>query len=127
MACSSRAARSANASVPIAAEHLVRGAQLLARVHAPALAAQPFAVEQVGARELGADARAAEPLDRLAVEALGVVAVAQQRARARLDPQRPVGAARPRRLREPLERGGRRARDVPLRAAASISSTQRPA
>ena len=52
-------------------EHLVGGAQLLARVQAAALAAQPFAVEQMGAGELHADAGAAEPLDRLAVEALG--------------------------------------------------------
>ena len=34
-------------------EHLMRGAQLLARVAAAALAAQPFAVHQVGAGELG--------------------------------------------------------------------------
>src|SRR5438309_11436415 len=32
-------------------EHLERGAQLLASVHAPALASQPFAVEEVGAGE----------------------------------------------------------------------------
>ena len=38
--------------MPIAVEHLVRGAQLLARVGAPALAAQPLAVEQVRAGQL---------------------------------------------------------------------------
>ena len=49
-------------------EHLVGGAQLLARVEPPALAAQPFAVERVGAGELHADAGAARaarsPRDR---------------------------------------------------------------
>ena len=49
-------------------EHLVRGAQLLAGVDAAVLAAQPLAVEQVRAGERHADAGAAEPLDRLAVE-----------------------------------------------------------
>ena len=34
------------------AEHVMRGAQVLARVHAAALAAQPFPVEQMPAREL---------------------------------------------------------------------------
>ncbi len=91
-------------------EHLVRGAQLLAGVQAPLLAAQPFAVEEMGASELGADPRAGEPLDRLAVEALGGLAVAEQRPRAGLDPQRPVGAAGARRLREPPEGVGSRAR-----------------
>ena len=60
---------------------------------AAALAAQPFAVEQVRAGELHADAGAAEPVDRLAVEALGGLALAEQRPRAGLDPERPVGAA----------------------------------
>src|SRR3954465_12683889 len=53
-------------------EHLVRGAQLLAGIQAPFQAAEPFAVEQVGAGELWADPRAGEALDGLAVEALGV-------------------------------------------------------
>ena len=78
-------------------------AQLLARVDPAALAAQPLAVEQVGAGELEAHAGAAKPLDRLAVEALGGLAVAEQRARAGLDAQRPVGAAGACRLREPLQ------------------------
>jgi hypothetical protein len=60
-------------------EQPVGGAQLLARVEALAFAAQPFAVEEVGAGECNADAGAAEPVDRLAVEALGGLAVAQQR------------------------------------------------
>ena len=74
VASSSRRARSANASMPIVGEHLVRGAQLLAGVDAAVLAAQPLAVEQVRAGERDADAGAAEPLDRLAVEPLGGLA-----------------------------------------------------
>ena len=72
----------------------MRGAQLLACVDAPVLTTQPLAVEQTGAGELAAEARAAEPLDRLAVEPLRGIALAQQRPRARLDAERPVGAAR---------------------------------
>jgi hypothetical protein len=55
-------------------------AQLLARVDAPALAAQPLAVEQMGAGELDADAGTPEARDRLAVEVLGGLVLAQQRA-----------------------------------------------
>jgi hypothetical protein len=57
----------------------VRGAQLLARVTAAALAAQPLAVEQVRAGQLRADPGAAEPLDRLEIPALGAGVVAEQR------------------------------------------------
>jgi hypothetical protein len=84
-------------------EHLVRGAQLFAGIDAPVLASQPFSVEQVGAAERPADAGAAKPVDRLAIEALGCIAVAQHRARARLDSQRPIGATCACRLRESLE------------------------
>ena len=80
---SSRRARSAKAVRAHRGEQLARGAQLLARVDAPALAAQPLAVQQARAGELGREPRAAEALDGLAVEALGGVAVAQQRAQAR--------------------------------------------
>src|ERR671918_59575 len=45
---------------PHLGEQVVGGPQLLARVEAPVLAAEPFAIEQVGACELHADARAAE-------------------------------------------------------------------
>ena len=45
-----------------------------------ALAAQPFAEDKVGAGEFGADAGAAEPVDRLTTEALGRLALAQERA-----------------------------------------------
>jgi DNA-3-methyladenine glycosylase II len=57
-------------------EHLVGSAKLRAGVHAPALATQPFAVQQVCPGELGPQPRASEPLDRLTVEMLGVRALA---------------------------------------------------
>ena len=60
------------------AEHVVGEAELLARVQAPILAAQPFAVQQVGAGEMDGDPAAGEPLDGLAVEGFGGRAVAQQ-------------------------------------------------
>ena len=103
-------------------EHAVRGAQLLAGLAAPALAAQPLAVQQVGAGQFGAQPGAAEPLDRLAVQALGLLALAQQRPGPRLDPQPPVGAAGPGRFRSagPARRWPRAV--LPVRAAASISS-----
>jgi hypothetical protein len=88
-------------------EHLVRRAQLLARVHAPTLTAKPLPVEEVGACESPAHAGAAKAVDRLPIEALGGLAVAHKRSRTGLDPQRPVGAAGASRLREPLEGVGR--------------------
>ena len=62
------------------AEAVVGGSKLLARVDAPVLAAQPFAVEELGAGEVDHATAAREPLDRLAVEGLRSSAVAQQRA-----------------------------------------------
>ena len=86
-------------------QHVVGGAQLLARVNAAALAAQPLAVEQMGAGELHADAGPAEVRDRLAVVPLGGVALAEQGADAGFDPQRPLGGCRPRAFGQPLECG----------------------
>jgi hypothetical protein len=60
-------------------EHLVGGVQLPTGVGSPVLPAQPFPVQQVGAGEMNGHARAGQPLDRLAVEPLGSLAVAQQR------------------------------------------------
>ena len=60
-------------------EHLVRGAQLSSRVHAAALASEPFAVEQTSAGELDANPGALEPLDRLVVEGVGGLPLAHQR------------------------------------------------
>src|SRR2546423_13121768 len=65
-------------------------AQLLARIEPPALPAQPFAVQEVSAGEVHPDASPGEPLDRLAIEPLGGLAIAEERPRARLDAQRPV-------------------------------------
>ena len=114
VASSSRRARSANASAPMRLNMLVGGAQLLARVDAPVLAAQPFAVEQVGARQLdarrGCGRAARSPRGR----ALGGLAVAQQRARAASMPSAqsvPLAACslrEARRARRPRELGLRR-------------------
>jgi hypothetical protein len=85
----------------------VCGAELHARVHSPLLAAQPLAVEQSRASELGPQAGAAEVIERLLVEALGGLALAHQRAGAGADPHSPVGAGSRRDLRQKLERRGR--------------------
>ena len=58
-------------------QELVRDPELFARIHAAALASQPLAVEQVGPGELGPHPRVAEPLDRLTVETIRSVALAQ--------------------------------------------------
>jgi hypothetical protein len=67
------------------AEHLVGGAQVLTRVHPAVLATQPLAVHEVRAGELHAHPRPGKALDRLTVELLRGVALAQERSRARLD------------------------------------------
>ena len=71
VASNSRSARPANASIPIAVNILERGAQLLPGVQSASLTAQPFAVEEVRAREVHANARAAKPFDRFPIEAFG--------------------------------------------------------
>ena len=81
----------------------MRGAELGARVHAAILATQPLAVEQVRAGELGPQPGAAQPLDRLAVQAIGDFAVARQRSRTRQDPEPPVGGRNRGDLRQRLE------------------------
>jgi len=48
------------------------------RLRAPPLPAQPFAVEQVSAGELGSDADPAEVPDRLLVKAVRLLAVGEQ-------------------------------------------------
>jgi hypothetical protein len=52
-------------------QYLVCGAQVGAGIQAAALAAQPSAIEQVSAGELGAEPGAAEAVDRLVVQILG--------------------------------------------------------
>jgi hypothetical protein len=53
---------------------------LFARVRAAVLATQPFAVQEPGASEVDHTTAAREPLDRLAVEGLRILSLAQQRA-----------------------------------------------
>ena len=63
---------------PEPVEHLVGGPQVLAGVHAPLPATEPLAVEQVGPAQLHPHARSVEPLDRLAVQRLGGVAIGDE-------------------------------------------------
>jgi hypothetical protein len=55
-----------------AVEEIGRGGQVLTGVAAPALAAQPFAVDQVGAGQLCGRGGVREVLDSLAVQGFGV-------------------------------------------------------
>src|SRR4051812_17356314 len=75
-----------------ACEHLERGAQLLAGVDAAALTSQPFPVEEVSPGELEPDKGAGEMRDRLAVQTVGDIALAEQRTHARFDSERPLRA-----------------------------------
>ena len=79
------------------------GTQVLACVDASLLAAEPLAVHEVGAGDVDGDAAAPEALDRFLVELVGFRAVAEQRARSRFDPERPVRAAGARPLGQTLE------------------------
>ena len=56
-----------------------------------ALAAQPLPVQQMRAGELWAQLRLAQSVDRLAITALGVRVLAEQRPAAHVDPLPPVG------------------------------------
>src|SRR4051794_37664963 len=87
-------------------EHFVSVAQLLARVDPAVLAAQPLAIEQMSAGELGTKPGPCQSLDRLAVQALGTLTLGQKRPAARLDSQAPVGVAGRGGRYHPLERTG---------------------
>ena len=80
----------------------------MARVDPPALAAQPLAVEQVGAGELGPQRRAAEPLDRLGVAALR--RLARRSAALASAPRGPAPSRSPRRSSSPTAAAARRPR-----------------
>src|SRR6185369_2631652 len=82
------------------------GPQLGAGVPAPVLAAQPFAVQEVGAGHGRAHTGTAEPLNRLAIAVLGGLTLTEQGTGARLGAKRPVGAAGAGRLGKPLESAG---------------------
>ena len=60
-------------------EHLVRAAELFARVDAPVLSPKPLAVSEPGASEVDDGTAACEPLDCLAVQGLRVLFLAQER------------------------------------------------
>jgi hypothetical protein len=77
------------------------------RVEAPALAAQPLAVQEMGSRELHSDPGPPQPLYRFAIERLRGLAVAHQGSRARLVPERPVSGSRAGHLAEALDSLGR--------------------
>ena len=59
-------------------QHLVRSAQLRAGIRPAVLAAQPFAVHQMGASELRPEPGAAEPVDRFAIQILSRPGGAQE-------------------------------------------------
>src|SRR6516164_4565406 len=69
--------------------------------------AQPLAVQQLGAPVFHGEAGAAEAVDRLTVEGFGALALGEQRPRAGLDAERPVGTAGAGHLREPIEGASR--------------------
>ena len=108
---------------PDVGERVVGGSELLARVDAAVLATQPFAVEEPGAGEVDHATAGREPLDGLAVEGLRSRSLAEQRARAGLDAERPVGAARLRAFAQAVERRGGLVGPADA-TPASISSTR---
>jgi hypothetical protein len=55
----------------------MRGAQVIARVRAPAPTAQPLPITQVGWGKVNAEAGAAEPVESLAIQAVDGLADAQ--------------------------------------------------
>src|SRR5262249_6443262 len=91
-----RALRERRGAHPI--EEHVRRAQVFPGVATPVLAAQPLAVDEVRACKLRPHPRPADALDRLVVEQLGLLALAEQRPEPRLEASRPVVVAKPRPL-----------------------------
>ena len=91
-------------------EHAVSGLQVLACFAGAVLEAQPLTVEQVRAGELRAGGRRAQAGDRLLIQPLGDGARTEQGPGARRDAESPRGAGRLRERRQPLLRGGCRAR-----------------
>src|SRR6516164_1880306 len=85
-------------------EHVVRRAELCARVDPAILAAQPFAVHQMGAGERGKNPAALKPGDRLSIQVVRVVPGADESVATSLGSQRPVRATGARGLRQARER-----------------------
>ena len=109
-------------------EQLVGRAQLLARVDTATLAAQPLAVEQMRTSELGTQPAAAQPLDRLLIQALGGLARAYQGTGTSEDSERRVAASESRRRNDALESDARQLWVVrfwlQLRAVPSLSNAE---
>src|SRR5687768_5593983 len=81
----------------------MRGPQVLARLDAATGTAQPLAVEEVCSTKLHAGALPVEQRDRFSMEALGVIAVAEQSSRTCFQAECPVGAAERRPGRQTVE------------------------
>ena len=73
-------------------EHLVCGAQLTASIDSPVLPSQPLAVQKVRSGEFSSELRATQPLQRIQVIRLGILAFADQGQRPCLEPRCPVRA-----------------------------------
>ena len=81
---------------------------MLARVHAPVLTTKPLSVHELRSGQVNrGSAAVVESLDRLAVEGLGQVAVAQKGGRPGANAERPTGAAGACSLVEVAQRLGR--------------------
>jgi hypothetical protein len=85
-------------------EHVAGGAQLAARVDPAALAPEPLTVEQLHPGERGDDAGLVKVIDGLEEVPFGIIIVGYERAAEGLKSGRPVGPARGRRRREPVDR-----------------------
>src|SRR4030088_1323101 len=73
-------------------ELIVSRPEVLACLDPALLAPQPFAEEQMSPGELGTPPGPCQSLDRLAIQALGTLTLAQECPAARLGPPAPVGA-----------------------------------
>src|SRR3954452_22155987 len=88
-------------------ELVVGSTELDTRVDPAIFAAQPLPVEQMSPGELRTQPGAGQPLDRLAMQAIGSLTLAHECPAARLDSQTPVGAAGRGGRHHALERTGR--------------------
>jgi hypothetical protein len=75
-------------------ERVQRGPKLVAGIDPPLLPAQPFAVDQAGAGQVGRHPGLAQQLDRLAVLLFGGTSPGYQRPGPRRRPESPVAGAR---------------------------------
>ena len=91
---SSRAARAANASIPMSTKCSCASRSCSRASKRSTRSLQPFAVDKLRASEFHPDPSAGEALGSLAGERLRGLAVAQQRSRPSLDPQSQLGASR---------------------------------